>query len=533
MNNRQTAQVAKPKNGGSMTVATVLVMIGLLFSKCSGFMRDIFVGIKFSDPVFRDSFTLAFTIPDLVYNLLIGGSIQSAITPSLSSAISRGEEKRGFRAVNIFISVFAVLMLIVCILGSVFSRQIYSLYNAFSGDANNRTVELASEASKLLFPQIFFMMLAALCIGILNAYKRFASTAFGPSIYNIFVLAAIIIFAGNSQRELVYTTAGIMGAAIIYFLFQYMVGFDKMKAYRFIWKPRDPDFIALVKRALPILISASIVQINMVILNYFAGSFDDDGHIYALRNASTVWQLPYGIFAVAIGNVMLPSLAALYSSGKHKDASMLLSSRLRNALFLTVPSAVFMIILNTDVIKAVFQWSSEYTDDDAARAGTFLVGYSIAIITHTVVFIMNQAFYAIGRTKIPLIAGCIGLLSNPLFCVVFIKAGMGPLSLTIAYSITSVFQLLTLYIVYSKQKEIAPRGMLKFAVKSSICAGIMALVLIVCDRTVPATGGKMVQLAILGTKLFVSAGVYFIFAAVLKQREATYWIQRFRSKLHI
>lgn len=521
------------KNGGSMTVATVLVMIGLLFSKCSGFMRDIFVGIKFSDPVFRDSFTLAFTIPDLVYNLLIGGSIQSAITPSLSSAISKGEEKKGFRAVNIFITVFSFIMLIVCVLGSVFSRQIYSIYNLFSGEANERTVELAADASKLLFPQIFFMMLAALCIGILNAYKRFASTAFGPTIYNVFVLAAIIVFAGNSRHDLVYTTAGIMGAAVIYFLFQYLVGFDKLKQFRLIWKPQDPEFRTLVRRALPILISASIVQVNMVILNYFAGSFEDDGHIYALRNASTVWQLPYGIFAVAIGNVMLPSLAALYSSGKYKEASGLLSSRLRNALFLTIPSAVFMVIMNIDVIKAVFQWSDEYTDEDAKRAGVFLIGYSAAIVTHTVVFIMNQAFYAIGRTKIPLLAGCIGLVTNPLFCILLIKLGLGPLSLTIAYSTTSVFQLVTLYVLYSKQKEIAPRGMMKFVIKSAISVGVMALILILSDKIVPGNGGKMLQLAILAGKLAISGAIYFIMAALLRQREATYWIKRFKTKLHI
>ena len=100
--NKGTGQ--EKTHGSGMAVATMLVMLGLVFSKCSGFLRDIFVADRF-DTLYRDSFTLAFTIPDLVYNLLIGGSIQSAITPSLSAAISKGEEKKGWRAVNIFISV--------------------------------------------------------------------------------------------------------------------------------------------------------------------------------------------------------------------------------------------------------------------------------------------------------------------------------------------------------------------------------------------------------------------------------------------
>ncbi len=526
--NKGTGQ--EKTHGSGMAVATMLVMLGLVFSKCSGFLRDIFVADRF-DTLYRDSFTLAFTIPDLVYNLLIGGSIQSAITPSLSAAISKGEEKKGWRAVNIFISVFAVLMLIVCIIGVLFSSTIYSLYNA-GGENNPETVRLASMASKWLFPQIFFMMLAALCIGILNAYKRFASTAFGPTVYNFFVLASILVFAGSSEHKLMFTTAGIMGAAVIYFLFQFIIGRDVLSNFRFIFAPKDAEFRKLLKRAIPILISASVVQINMVILNYFAGSFPDDGHIFALRQASTVWQLPYGIFAVAIGNVMLPSLAALYIGNKYEDASTLLSSRLKSALFLTIPSAGFMIIMNTDVIKAVFQWSSRYSDEDARRAGIFLIGYSVAIITHTVVFIMNQAFYAIGKTKIPLIAGCIGLVSNPLMCVIFIAAGMGPISLTIAYSVTSILQMLTLCIVYSKDRRIAPRNMHSFILKSAVCLALMCAALAGADKyIIPARGGKMMQLLILASKGVICVLVYFASSLALKMPEATEAVAGFKRKL--
>lgn len=511
----------------SMTVATILVMVGLIFSKCSGFLRDIFVGIKFSDSVFRDSFTLAFTIPDLVYNLLIGGSIQSAITPSLSASIAAGKEKKGVRAVSIFISVFALLLIVVCILGTLFSEYIYKIFD--NGEHGEYTTYLASMASKWLFPQIIFMMLAALCIGILNAYKRFASTAFGPTVYNVFVLLSIIIFADNTKENLMYTTCGIMGAAIIYFLFQYIIGFDKLKQFRFIWAPKDEEFHKLVRRALPILISASVVQINMVILNYFAMKLPDSGNVYALRNASTTWQLPYGIFAVAIGNVMLPLLAEAYSKKDYKGASTMLSSRLKSALFLTIPSAGFMIIMNTDVIKAIFQWNSSYTDLDAKRAGTLLIGYSVAIITHTVVFIMNQAFYAIGKTKVPLVAGCIGLISNPILCTLFMGR-FGALALTLAYSITSILQMSVLCIVYSRDKDLMPRNMLLFLVKAFSCVVIMCSSLIVMNMFIHLGEGKINDLISLCIKGVVAVIVYFGMALVLRMPEANSWIKQAASK---
>ena len=507
----------------SIILSTILVMVGLVFSKGSGFLRDIFVGIKFSESVYRDSFTLAFSIPDLVYNLLIGGSIQSAITPTLSAAIGSGKEKEGIRAVSIFISFFALLLILVCTLGTIFSDQLYSIFN--NEESNALTVSLASSASKWLFPQIIFMMLAALCIGILNAYKRFGSTAFGPTIYNICVLLAIILFAGNSRPQLMWTTFGIMCAAAIYFLYQAVMGRDKLKQFQFIWAPWDTEFHKLVKRALPILISASVVQINMVILNYFAIKLPDDGFVYALRNASTTWQLPYGIFAVAIGNVMLPSLAEYYGKSDFKGASELLSSRLKSALFLTVPSAGIIAVLNTEVIKAIFQWNSAYRDIDALRAGQLLTGYSIAIITHSVVFIMNQAFYAIGKTKVPLVAGCIGLITNPLCCTLLLEPH-GAYGLTMSYSITSILQMTVLCVVYCRNKDLRPRKMFGFIIKSAISFTLMVGVLAVLKTVYQPSDSKMYELISLAALGCAGFAAYFVLSVIFRVKEAQDWLHR-------
>ncbi len=520
-----TESSRRPKRltGNSIILSTILVMVGLVFSKGSGFLRDIFVGIRFSDPVFRDSFTLAFTIPDLVYNLLIGGSIQSAITPSLSASIAAGREKEGVRAVSIFISFFSMLLVVVCTFGTIFSDQLYAIY---SNDAENAlTLSLASSASKWLFPQIIFMMLAALCIGILNAYKRFGSTAFGPTIYNVCVLMAIIVFAGNSRSKLMWTTFGIMCAAAVYFLYQALVGRDKLKQFRFIWAPGDKEFHKLVRRALPILISASVVQINMVILNYFAMKLPDDGYIYALRNASTTWQLPYGIFAVAIGNVMLPSLAEFYGKKDYSGASKLLSSRLRSALFLSIPSAGIMAVLHIEVIKAIFQWNSAYTNVDAVRAGQLLTGYSIAIITHSVVFIMNQAFYAIGKTRVPLIAGCIGLISNPLCCSLLLEP-MGAYGLTMAYSITSILQMTVLCVVYCRNKELRPRNMLGFLIKSCFALIAMMIAVTLFSDAYRPDNNKISELLYACLYAASGFGLYFVLSVILRVKEAEEWLHR-------
>ncbi|MBO7449288.1 MAG: murein biosynthesis integral membrane protein MurJ [Clostridiales bacterium] len=518
----------KKRSGKSMAIATALVMLGLLLSKGTGFVRELLVSVKYHEDLYRDAYSLAFTFPDFFFNLLIGGSIQAAITPSLAAKINENKEKEGLRAVSIFISVFAILMACVCSLGFIFSKQLFSVYAPSS--ATPEKIAIAAQGARPLYIQIFFMMLAALSIGILNAYKRFGSTSFGPTIYNICVLLSILIFAGDSSAKLTRCMIGITVAALVYFIFQFVVGFDKLSKIRFNFRPTDPAFIALLKRAIPILISASIVQVNILTLQRFALQMTD-GTNFALRNAQTVWQLPYGIFAVAVGNVMLPSLAALYSSKQYKEASELLSSRLKTALFMTIPSAAFLFIMSNDTIRAFFKWNADFKDSNIEIGGSILMGFSFAIIAQTGVFMFNQSFYAIGKTRAPLFAGIVGMFTNPLFCWCFVKLGLGPISMGLAYSLSSIIQLMLLVWIYCSNKKLAPRNLLKFILKSIICVTTMILVMILLNSVLPQGDRKIIQLAILALKGCVSIAVYFSAACLLRMDEALFWIKRVLSKL--
>lgn len=527
--NKTNTSPAK-KKGMSFALSALIVGIGTVIVKLSGLIRDNIVSLRFSENIFRDSYSLAFNIPDLFYNLLVGGAIYSTVAPYLSAKLAVGKEKEGVRVVSIFISVVCVVMLIVCTFGTIFSEPIYALYAMGNDDIDPEVLNLAAKASKMLFPQIFFIMLAALCNGILTAYRKFTITSFGPVLYNILVILAIFLFGGNSQLNLVMTTGGILAATAIYFVCQYSLGFKQMRQFKFSFHPANKDFLMLFRRAIPILISASITQINVVVLNHFALLFDE-GSVYGFRNASTIWQIPYTVFVVAITTVMTPELAGDYESKRYSKASELISHSMKSALFMTIPSAVFIAVLNLDVVKAIYQWHSKYTDVHAQVAATFLLGFCSAIVTATVIHVFNQAFYAIGQTKIPLLAGILGLIINPVACHLMVTTGVGPLSLSLAYSFTNVCQMVMLAVFYCRRKELAPRGILKFLLKAGACVLVMAGIVFALDRFIPATGGKITQLLIISGKGIVAVVSYFVMAIVFRMEEATEWINKFKRKL--
>ena len=525
----KTSVSPSKKKGMSFALSAFIVGLGTVIVKFSGLIRDIVVSMRFSQDIYRDSYSLAFNIPDLFFNLLVGGAIYSTVAPFLSAKLAVGKEKEGVRVVSIFISIVCIAMLIVCTLGTIFSEPLYALYALGKEDINEEVLVLAAKASKFLFPQIFFIMLAALCNGILTAYRKFTITSFGPVLYNVLVILSIYILGGNSQKNLVMTTAGILVSTAIYFVCQYTLGFSQMKQFRFSFHPTDKDFLMLFRRAVPILISASITQINVIVLNHFALPFDE-GSIWGFKNASSIWQIPYTVFVVAITTVMTPELAGDYESRNYPKASELVSRSLKSALFMTIPSAAFIAVMNIDVVKAVYQWSSSYTERNAQTAAMFLVGFCSAIVTATVIHVFNQAFYAIGQTKIPLFAGILGLVVNPVACQILISAGVGPLSLSLAYSITNLCQMIMLAIAYCLRKELAPHGIVKFLVKSALCAVIMAGAVFFMDKLVPATGGKIMQLTIIACKGVLAVLIYFTVAVLFRMEEATYWIDKFFKK---
>ncbi|MBO4650964.1 MAG: murein biosynthesis integral membrane protein MurJ [Clostridiales bacterium] len=526
----QRRKIQENRKTKSIAFSTIIMIIGLILSKGSGFLRTVIIGHKFSE-TYRDAFVAAFLIPDFVFALLVGGSIQSAITPTLSKAIEQKTQKKAWRGVSIFITWMSLFVLTFVVICEVLSNY---LYKAFNQGKSEDVVRLAGNMARTLYPQIFFMMLAALCIGVLNAYKKFGSTAFGPPIYNVCVLLAIGLLGASNEESLYMTGVGVMAAAMIYFVFQLFMGRREMVHYRPSLDTKDPEFRRLFKLAIPILISASIVQVNMLLLNSFATRFGD-GPLYALNSASTLWQLPYGIFAVGIGNVMLPSLASHYANKDYKESSKLLSTSIKNALFLTIPCAGIFLIMPLDIVKTLLQWSANFTDKNAEMAALFLTGYCAAIVIQSVIFILNQAFYAIGQTRFPLFAGIVSMIVNFGMCLLLVNLGCGAMCLTISYSVSCLVRMILLAYVYTtRHKKLAPRRMRAFLIKSVICLGALLIALYLISLVPFNQTGKMRQFFWLGARGLFAFAVYFGMAFALRMEELQIaydrYIRRFFKK---
>lgn len=510
---RVAASSSSASGSHNMTAATIIMMIGLLLSKISGQLREILVAPVLGYGVVSDAYLIGFQVPDLFYQLLVGGAIQAAITPSLAASLENKQEKEGWRSVSIFMNVAAVVMILAVLIGELLAPWLIGSYTA---RLDSETTALAVRVTRALFPQVFFMMMAALCIGILNAYRKFSSTSFGPSVYNICVVLAMVILGSRTNQGAVRVASGVMAAAAVYFFLQLFMARREFRNYSLSFDLHDNGFRRLLRLAVPTLLSGSIVQLNTIILTSYADQFP--GAPTSLRHAATTWQLPYGVFVIAIGNVMLPSLARLYASRDHTACRRLYRGSLRKALFLTVPSAAIFLLLQVDVVRAIFQWGPSYPEESVLATASVLSWYCLAMVAQTIVFITNQAFYARKMTRIALLNGLITLALNPLFCHLLTRVfGMGISGLSLAYTLTSFISAGVLYFIYKIQlRDAAPKRMWPYMIQLVICTGAMMITLLALQVLPISPAGKFLQLVWLAIRSGIGFIVFYLAASVLR-----------------
>ena len=510
--------------------AAVIVMSSMIISRMTGFIRDTLITNLGSDK--SDILMTSFTATNIMYNLLVGGAIASALIPVLSSFIVRNEEEEGWKAVGTFINVTFIISIVFCIFGIIFSPQLVSvLGKGYSPEKLQKTIIL----TRILFPSVGFIMLAGLTNGVLYSYKRFTSAAYGPAIYNIGVIISILIFRKASLEKI---AIGIMVSAFIYFLFQLSFAIKDIKFYRFKIFFKDPGFIRLVKLAIPSLLASSIVQLNAVISQSYTSNYAK-GSVTAFLNANNIWQLPYGIFAMGLGSAILPTLSEKLALGQVKEFKELLNKSLKNILLLITPSVIGFIIIGKPIVSAIYKWSNQFGVERINLTAHVLLFFSIALFSQSILAIIGRAYYASNDTRTPLILGGSSILLNGLACYIFFKTtNLQAGGMSLASSISSTFYMVTMvYILSKKLHGILLQDLLKFLNKTVIAAVFMGIILFIMNILIPidfaakfSLHSKLIELGILVLEVAVGGITYFSVILLMKVPEGKYLIELFFNR---
>lgn len=501
----------------SVAHSTFIVVLALTLSKITGFVREIVIAPTLGYGVNTDAYFIGFQIPDLIYQLMIGGAIGAALTPFMSSGLEKNQEKRVWRSVSIFMNVFLLATAIAILIGILFAPSLITFYNA---DKDPEVINRAIEVSRTLFPQIFFLMAAGFLSGILQAYRLFQRSAFGPTIYNLACIFFIVLWGNTTAEGPARAAAGIIVAAIINFIFMMLMTRDKLQLYRPAISLRDKGFRRLWGLALPTLISGSVIQLNYIIQTSFANQFT--GAVTALQHGMTTWLAPFGIFGVAVSNVMTPTLSRAYARYDFNAMRGIFTQSLRRASYLVAPFAIAFAVMAEETIEAIYQWNNAIPYNRLLVEADVLRIYCVAMIFQTVVLLYNNAFYSRQTTRVSLLTSTLSLIFIPLLSLLFTRVlDFGIYGLPLAYVINSMILALLLYLLYQRHiPQARPYRLSPFFIRLIAIAIPTALVFLGMN-TLPINAlNKFMQLFYYGLKLIIGLLIYYLAGLAINLHEA-------------
>ncbi len=512
----------KAQSAEKFSGVMVLYMFATILTKILGFGREIFITQRFGYGAISDGYILGFSIPDLVYSLLVGGAITAAITPILSAAIERDEEEEAWRPISTFLTLIFVFFALFMILGEIFAGPLVSFINP---GKDPFVIDIASSVSRVIFLQTFFFILIAILAAVLSANKVFGLQVFGDSIYNFISLISIAFLGVATKDGAVRVAWGIVVAALAYFLYIAFFAKPYVGNFRPNLDVKQPLFKRILFLAVPPIISGSVMQITVIIRQTFADQFV--GAITSLRNAATLYNLPYQIAINSIGPLMLPNIAGFLARGANKEASIFFSKSVKTAIYILVPASILFFVASEETVQAVYQWNVQaYTHENVRATAGLLRIYAIDMLIQTLVFFINQTFYAKQKSWIALVTAVITMGLNPiLFYFVINVLNQSLLGLAWASVISGFIIFLISYVLMKRNvPEIRvihmPQYLVKVAASGVFAVGFLAL----AKLLMPSSPSKIIQLmqyAFYGVVIF---GTYFLGTIALDMPEARSWL---------
>ena len=420
MENQTTGRVAR---------AAGIVMFFILLSRILGFVRERAIAEVFGRTGVTDVFFAAFAIPDLMYQLLVGGALSSAFIPVFTHYLARGEEKEAWYTASIFLNIIVLALASFMILGVIFTPSLAPLVGiGFDGEQR----ELLILLMRVTFPAVFFTALSGLAMGILHSYQKFTLPALGPIVYNLgqilgaYVLGPIMGIMGMA----VGTIAGSLGSLSLQLP---QVAARAKGFYRPVIDLRHPGIRRMGTLMLPAIIGLSISQVNLIVGQNLA-SLLETGSIVALRLANRLINFPLGVFAMGISTAIFPTLSGLVAQDEMLEFRRTFSFGLRVVFFVTIPSAMGMAFLSVPIVRLLFE-SGEFTAADTAATAYALLFYAPGLIAQAGTQIITRIYYSLQDTVTPVKIGLVTVVINFILSLVLkLRASIMVQSLCSDYS---------------------------------------------------------------------------------------------------
>lgn len=397
------------------TLATVSGMT--LLSRILGLTRDAVIAHIFGAGLANDAYVVASRLPNLLRRLFAEGAFSQAFVPILAEYKHQRGAEETKRLTDHVATLLTLALLAVTGLGIVLTPiLIYLTAPGFAADAEK--FALTVQLTRITFPYILFISLVALSAGILNTWSRFALPALTPVLLNLSLIGMALLAAPYFDPPVMALAWAVLLGGILQLAIQLPALAKIGMLPRFAFDLKDPGVNRILKLMAPAVLGVSVAQISLLINTVFA-SFLPDGSVSWLYYADRLMELPAGLLGVALGTILLPSLAKFHADARPAEFSALLDWGLRLTLLITLPAALALAILAVPLLSTLFQ-HGEFGAADVLQTRSALVAYSIGLVGLILVKVLAPGFYARQNIRTPVKIALFTLAITQLMNLAFI-----------------------------------------------------------------------------------------------------------------
>tara|TARA_B100001057_G_scaffold430146_1_gene456722 strand:- start:3759 stop:5156 length:1398 start_codon:yes stop_codon:yes gene_type:complete len=373
--------------------------------------------------------------------------------------------------------------------------------------------ELAEDILQITFPYLFFVSLVAFSGSILNSYQKFSLPALTPLFYNLILIIAAIWFAPKIEAPIYAIAWGVFFAGIIQFLIQIpsLVRLGLLPRFKF--NMHHPGVRKVMFLMIPGLIAGGISQINMLVDTILA-SFLSTGSPSWLYVSDRLMQLPLGIFAIAVGTVILPRLSSLFIEDNKEAFSNTLDWSIKLILLIGFPAVIGLVLLSESIILSLFERGA-FTSNDSLQSSYSLIALAFGLVAFMLIKILTPSFFARQEPKKPMYVALFSLFLNAILAwQLAFNLELGHVGLAIASSLSAFLTAFILLLLLRIEKVYDPsEGWLLFWVRL-IFASFSLLIFLLFFREEPSTLRELnnfwqlfylLKIVILGIALYLLA----------------------------
>ncbi len=496
---------------GSISAVTAL-------SRITGYFRDSLQAVILGAANSSDAFVIAYRIPNMLRRLVGEGALTSAFVPTFARYMKAEDREALWRFAGSVLYALTMVLAALVTLGIVFSPFLVKIL-AWGFAVSPQKLDLTIALNRLMFPYIFFISLAALASGILNAFDVFALPAFTPVLLNLAIIgSALLMRRWFSDPSYAFAIGVLIGGAL-----QILVQVPALLRHGLDLRPPRPFDRAGLRQVgrliLPRVFGAGITQINLVVDSNFATSLRA-GSVSFLYYATRVTELTLGIFGISLATVILPSLSRAAAERDRALVVETLATAMRLLIFITIPATVGLIVLRVPIIHVLFE-HGRFTAQDTIFTASALGYYAIGLLPYAAVNVQATAFYAHRDTRTPVKVGALTFFLH-LGLNFALRGPMGHDGIALSTSLSALADsFLLAWLLRARAGDYFDRGVALSAGRTLLASGAMGAALAFCLHRldIVALHGIALKATVLGIVIAGGGGLYLLVAALLGSEE--------------